>query len=61
MKHTNFFDTSALRAELAEVLRLTNTGIEREARAPVDSSPPAGTFWDREELSAKWIAVERSL
>jgi hypothetical protein len=60
MKHTNFLDTSALRAELAEVLRLANAGIEREARAPVDSSRSAGTFWDREELIAKWIAVKRS-
>jgi hypothetical protein len=60
MKHTNFFDTSALRAELAEALRLAKCWNREGGTQACRFLSTSWDFWDREELSAKWIAMRRS-
>ena len=59
-KHTDFFDTSALRSGVTEVaLASCENWFSREAARPVDSFEPAGTFWDDSELSSKTFPAGR--
>jgi hypothetical protein len=60
MKHTNFFDTSALRAELAEVSRLAKCWNREGGTRACRFLSASWDFLGREELIAEWIAMKRS-